>query len=144
MERPLIADIVDLVAALLRAPPFSGSLAIYWDVVSGSGRASAPISLEPSCRHGASGWHRLKLCELPQILGGGRKQELVSRAARPPQSEATESEDALEMGEQHLHLLPDANAHKPAYLPGFGRTSRASSSRSRGTLRWHPKSSYGC
>jgi hypothetical protein len=47
------------------------------------GRASARIPLEPSCRHGASGWHRSKLCELPQVLGDGREQELVSRAARP-------------------------------------------------------------
>jgi hypothetical protein len=65
-----------------------------------SGRA-----LEPSCRHGASGWHRSKLCELPQVLGCGSEQALVSRAARTAQSEATESKDALEMGEQHLELL---------------------------------------
>jgi len=32
---------------------------------------------------------------------------LLSRAARTAQSEATESEDALEIGEQHLDLLPD-------------------------------------
>jgi hypothetical protein len=73
-DRPLCADIVDLIVALFRAPPFSESWSIFWGVVSGSGLASAPISLEPSCRHGASGWHRSKLCELSQILSGGREQ----------------------------------------------------------------------
>src|SRR5882672_12878381 len=35
---PLTEDIVDLVAALFRAPPFSGPRSIYWGDVSGSGR----------------------------------------------------------------------------------------------------------
>jgi hypothetical protein len=35
-------------------------------------RASVPIPLEPSCRHGASDSHRSKLCELPQVLGRDR------------------------------------------------------------------------
>src|ERR1700736_2445423 len=73
VDRPLLADFVDLVAALFRTPPFSGSWSIFWGVVSGSVRASAPISLEPSCRHGASVWRRSKLCELPQILRRGRE-----------------------------------------------------------------------
>ena len=44
----------------------------------------------------------LEILRLPLVLGGGREQELAARAARTAQSEATESEDALEMGEQNL------------------------------------------
>jgi hypothetical protein len=39
-------------------------------------------------------------------LGGGGEEEFVSCAVGTAQSEETESKDALEMGEQHLDLLP--------------------------------------
>ncbi len=40
-----------------------------------------------------------------EVLGGGGEQELVVRAARPPEPEALEAEMAFEVGEQHLDLL---------------------------------------
>src|SRR5690606_6911840 len=49
--------------------------------------------------------HRPQLSELSEVLGGCSEQELVAGAAWTAQSEPTEPEDALEVGEQHLDLL---------------------------------------
>jgi hypothetical protein len=78
---------------------------MYWGDVSASGRLSAPISLERSCCHRASGRHRSKLCELPKVLSGGGKKEFISGAAGAAQSEAAKPEDSFEMSEQYLGLL---------------------------------------
>ena len=43
--------------------------------------------------------------EFPEILRGGCQQELVIRPAEPTQSQAIESQDALEMRKQRLDLL---------------------------------------
>ena len=51
-------------------------------------------------------WHGPQLGEPSQVLGGGREQELVAGAVRTSQSQALEPQDALEVGEQHLDLLP--------------------------------------
>ena len=48
---------------------------------------------------------RSELGELSEVLGGCSEQELVAGAAWTAQSEPTEPEDALEVGEQHLDLL---------------------------------------
>ena len=49
--------------------------------------------------------HCSKLRQLPQILSGGCKEELVSGALRSAQAQTAELEDALEMGKEHLDLL---------------------------------------
>lgn len=49
---------------------------------------------------------RHELGELPEVLGGGREVELVPGAIRAPQAEPIEPQDAFEVGEHHLHLLP--------------------------------------
>jgi hypothetical protein len=54
--------------------------------------------------------------ELPEVLGGGGKVELVSSPIRTAQSEPIELQDALEVCEQHLDLF----ALAPRGLIGLG------------------------
>ena len=51
---------------------------------------------------------RDQLCELSEVLGGGGQQELVLSTKWTSQPEPIEAQDALEMCEQHLDLLPFA------------------------------------
>ena len=52
------------------------------------------------------GGQRDQLCQLSEVLGGGSQQELVLSTKRTSQPEPVEAQDALEMCEQHLDLLP--------------------------------------
>ena len=47
-----------------------------------------------------------QLGELAEVLGGGGEEELVLGTIRAPQAQAVELQDTLEVGEQHLDLLP--------------------------------------
>src|SRR3954451_19859811 len=49
---------------------------------------------------------RDQLGELAEVLGGGGEEELVLGTIRAPQAQAVELQDTLEVGEQHLDLLP--------------------------------------
>src|SRR5271168_2570596 len=46
-----------------------------------------------------------ELRQFPQVLGGGGQQELVLGSLWAAQAQSAESEDALQMSEQHLDLL---------------------------------------
>src|SRR5882672_3270822 len=53
-----------------------------------------------------SGWRsRNQRCEPPQVLGDGRQNKLILRAAWATQSQPTEPQDALQVCEPHLDLL---------------------------------------
>jgi hypothetical protein len=52
------------------------------------------------------GRHRDQLGELPEVLGGGSEEELVFCAVRASEAQAVQLQDALEVREQHLDLLP--------------------------------------
>ena len=54
----------------------------------------------------AAGWQWDQLCQFSEVLGGGSQEELVSSAKWTSQPEPIEAQDALEMCEQHLDLLP--------------------------------------
>jgi hypothetical protein len=47
-----------------------------------------------------------QLCQLSEVLGGGRQEELVPSTKGASQPEAIEAQDALQVREQHLDLLP--------------------------------------
>src|SRR5215208_316116 len=47
-----------------------------------------------------------QLGELAEVLGGGGEEELVLGTVWAPQAQAVQLQDALEVGEQHLDLLP--------------------------------------
>src|SRR3954453_16287985 len=47
-----------------------------------------------------------QLGELAEVLGGGGEEELVLGTIRAPQAQAVKLQDTLEVGEQHLDLLP--------------------------------------
>src|SRR4051812_11422052 len=49
---------------------------------------------------------RDQLGELAEVLGGGGEEELVPGTIRAPQAQAVQLQDTLEVGEQHLDLLP--------------------------------------
>ncbi len=58
-----------------------------------------------------SGFSRFLRCskglgQLAEVLGGGSEEKFVIGTARSAQSEPVEAEDPLEMGEEHLDLLP--------------------------------------
>jgi hypothetical protein len=59
---------------------------------------------------GRSGGHdrgrRSELRQVAEVLGGGGEEQLVVGAARSSQSQAVEAQDALQVREQHLDLLP--------------------------------------
>ena len=80
--------------------------------------------------------HRDQLGEPAEVLGSGGEVELVSGTVRASEPEPVELQDALEMGEQHLDLLPLS----PGGVVGLGRgdvpcMSRAPSWMERGILR---------
>ena len=56
--------------------------------------------------------------QFPEVLGGGGEEEFVARAAWTAQSETSETEDAFEVGEEHLDLLPELHGY--VVLLGFG------------------------
>src|SRR5215212_5559329 len=82
----------------------------FWPIVL---KKSAPLA---ESRHWVgrarllSGGRRLRdrdqLGELAEVLGGGGEEELVLGTIRAPQAQAVELQDTLEVGEQHLDLLP--------------------------------------
>jgi hypothetical protein len=58
-------------------------------------------------------WRRSdQLCEFAEVLRCGSEVEFVSGSVRAAQSQASEAEDALEVGEQPFDLLPSAAALK--------------------------------
>lgn len=70
------------------------------ELADATGGAVAPIrSGDPQSRPGSD------FCHLPEVLGCGGEVELVSGAIGTAQTQAIEFEDALQVGEQHLHLL---------------------------------------
>ena len=64
-----------------------------------------------------SGWleggERDQLRQLPEVLGGGCEDELITRTIWTAKSEPIELENALEMGEQHLDLLAQSSRRGP-------------------------------
>jgi hypothetical protein len=109
---------------MVRVPGDGG----FWHMLAGSLRAGrggnvgfAPIVLKKSAllaesqhwvRASAvpSSGRRLRdrdqLGELAEVLGGGGEEELVLGTIRAPQAQAVQLQDTLEVGEQHLDLLP--------------------------------------
>lgn len=67
----------------------------------GSAARKAAGCLLNLCERG----HRPELGEFSEVLGGWGEQELIAGATWSAQSEPSEPEDALEVGEQHLDLL---------------------------------------
>ena len=69
-----------------------------------AGRSTAALTLaiHRACSAGLAD----QLCELPQILGGGRQEELVLSTQWASQPETVEPQDALEVREEHFNLLP--------------------------------------
>jgi len=59
-----------------------------------------------------------QLCQLPEVLDRCSQEELVSSTKWPPQPEPIEAQDALEMCEQHLDLLPFAPRRHVGFGPG--------------------------
>ena len=61
-------------------------------------------------RHLRSGWFQRRcgdqLGELAQVLGGSGEEKLVFCAVWTSKAQPVESEDVLQVGEQHLDLLP--------------------------------------
>jgi hypothetical protein len=55
---------------------------------------------------GSSRWNRNQFGEFAKVLSCSGEMELVAGAIWTPQAEFSHSEDALEMREQHLDLLP--------------------------------------
>src|ERR1700722_19866167 len=65
---------------------------------------------------------RDRLCELAEVLGGGSKEEPVSSTRRAAQPEPVETQDALEVREQHLDFLPyTPRSHVSNSLSDFAR-----------------------
>jgi hypothetical protein len=58
------------------------------------------------CLGGLQRRARDQLCELPEILGGGRQKELVSSTQWASQPETVEAQDTLEVRKEHFDLLP--------------------------------------
>ena len=50
---------------------------------------------------------RCDLRQLPEVLGCGDEEELIPGAAWASEAQSSETEDAFEMGEQHLYLLSE-------------------------------------
>ena len=83
--------------------------------------SEAKLGLFSSC--GEEGRRRRdELRQFPQVLGGGRQQELVFGSARPTQAQSVEPEIALQMSEQHLDLLfaPGVRQRRPRSLRSHG------------------------
>jgi hypothetical protein len=59
-----------------------------------------------SCSSELQSGRQDQLCQLSEVLGGGRQEELVPSTKGASQSEAIEAQDALQVREQHLDLLP--------------------------------------
>jgi hypothetical protein len=74
----------------------------------------AAFSLSGSIRlcrhytHSRTRWSQSR--ESPQVLRSRREKEFVFGAAWPPQPQAPEPKDALEVGKQHLNLFPAATS----------------------------------
>ena len=69
-----------------------------------------------------SGWRsRNQRCEPPQVLSNGGQNELILGASWATKSKPTEPQDALQMCEPHLDLLPLA----PRLLKVLGANERS-------------------
>ena len=60
----------------------------------------------PLCSGGLQRGQWDQLCQFSEVLGGGSQEELVSSAKWTSQPQPIEAQDALELCEQHLDLLP--------------------------------------
>ena len=90
---------------------------LWWKRAPDEEEAVRPLSRGPG-----RFWHREELGELPEVLGGGGEEEFVVGAAWAAQSESAQSEDALEMGEEHLDLFPELAGER--VLVCFGDVAR--------------------
>lgn len=88
LYRPLCADCVEEVSDMIA------------DVRTGIRRAWV-------CPRSGGRWSRNRdqLRQLAKVLSSGGEQELVMRTARASQTKPIETQDALQMREQHLDLL---------------------------------------
>ena len=67
--------------------------------------------------------------EPPEVLSGGGEEKFVAGSVGTPEAQAGKAQDALEMSEQHLDLLPTATASAYSGVAASARAmSRASSS----------------
>src|SRR5260370_9446378 len=71
-----------------------------WTRVRGGVIGVPPLGGEDRLRSGD------ELCQLAQVLGDGGEVEFVAGATRAAQPQSVELQDAFEMREQHLNLLP--------------------------------------
>jgi hypothetical protein len=79
------------------------SAAKLFEMVRGAKRARVLLC---SVRHWGGQWDQL--CQLSEVLDCGIDEELVLSTRRTSQPKPFEAQDALEMCEQHLDLLPFA------------------------------------
>jgi hypothetical protein len=63
-------------------------------------------ALASECSSGLQRGQWDKLCQLPEVIERGSQEELVSSTKWTSQPEPIETQDALEMCEQHIGLLP--------------------------------------
>ena len=96
-------------ASLVRLPfPEMGQALPYWQLYVADSMEPAPLSIDSVslfCRYAPT-----------EVLGDGRKGELVLCTAWPAQSQPIESENSLQVRKQHLNTLAIA----PGLLEGFG------------------------
>jgi len=59
-----------------------------------------------------------ELCQFPEIVGGGGEEEFVVCTAWAAWSKSAKSENAFEVGKEHLDLLPEF--HRDVVLTGLG------------------------
>jgi hypothetical protein len=61
-----------------------------------------------SFRSGRRDWvgHRDQIRQIPEVLGGSGKEELIAGAAGSSEPQTVEPDNAFEVREQHLNLLP--------------------------------------
>ena len=65
-------------------------------------------------------WTSNQFAEAPQVLGDGRQGKLELRPAWAPQSQSSEAQNALQVGEQHFNLLAIAACLGKLLRPGEG------------------------
>jgi hypothetical protein len=63
-------------------------------------------------------WNRDQFCQFPKVLGRGCEVELVLGAVRAAKTQAVEPQDALQVGEKHLDLLPPSLTVEIGITPG--------------------------
>src|SRR5262245_43395640 len=85
---PLLADCVEEVGALAIRDGSKSQARARW------------------CSSGLQSRRQDQLCQLSEVLGAGRQEELVPSATWTSQPEPVEAQDALQVREQHFDLLP--------------------------------------